>query len=73
MKTVAVTDFLTQHELALAYKLKKADAIYNEITLPNIARINETLGQENDAKYLAYAIENVVAQATGKARGANHA
>jgi hypothetical protein len=32
---------------------------------PNMERINETIGQENDASYIAYAIEYLVSQLRG--------
>lgn len=59
MKTM-LKDFLTDDEIRRAVKLKKCDAIQREIIEPNLARINRALGQENDARYLAYAVEYAV-------------
>lgn len=64
MKTVKLSDFLTDDEIRLAIKLYENKAILSyakevmeQITRPNIARINESLGQMNNPMYLAYAIE----------------
>jgi len=68
MKSVAIQDFLTQGEIERAIDLyAKCAADDNsapfsilcerEIIEPAIDRINKTLGQENDPKYLAYCVE----------------
>lgn len=73
-KQVAITDFLTEAEIKLAVAMhaelsKKGQAHYfankfcEDVTKPNIARINAALGQENDPKYLAYMVEYVVSRA----------
>lgn len=53
-------DFLTESEIRRAVALKKAKTIRDLIIAPNIKRINESLGQENDEMYLAYMVEYVV-------------
>ena len=69
MKTMTLPQFLTEAQIAHAVKLYEAhgmDAvgkIRSEVIEPNIAAINEKLGQENDATYLAYAIVHVCSQA----------
>lgn len=63
-KTVTLYDFLTPAEI------ERASALYDaappgtfarlceqEIIKPCLARINTALGQENDARYLAYVVE----------------
>lgn len=67
MKMVAITDFLTEAELRQAWALwgtlrgtgTFAATVDREIIAPHLARINEALGQVNDARYLAYAVEYV--------------
>jgi hypothetical protein len=63
-KTVSITQFLTEPQILLARRLYAAsrdqgDAvaqIHAQVIEPNLAAINEKLGQENDAHYLAYAV-----------------
>lgn len=70
MKNVPLTDFLTEAEidqaLALWLKLKDtgtfAATCDREIITPILPRINAALGQANDARYMAYAIEFVFSQ-----------
>jgi len=54
---VRLTDFLTKKQIALAMELKTAKQIHDKVIQPNINTINRLLGQENDAMYLAYAVE----------------
>ncbi len=69
-KTMTLLDFLTQSQidsaLALFKKFKNTGKFATEcakqIIEPNMAEINAKLGQENDAKYLAYACEHVFTQ-----------
>ena len=69
MKTMTLPQFLTEAQIAHAVKLYEAhgmDAvgkIRSEVIEPNMDAINEKLGQENDATYLAYAIVHVCSQA----------
>jgi hypothetical protein len=62
MKTVKLSDFLTQRQIKLAMKLKTARQIHDEVIKPNIKAINKVLGQENDPMYLAYAVEYAIGQ-----------
>lgn len=70
-KMMSVTDFLTAEEIDRAIRLYGetlgkgifATRCAAEIIAPVLPRINEKLGQENDAKYLAYAVEYALAQA----------
>jgi hypothetical protein len=71
MTHASITDFLTPEEIeraqALWQELKDtgrfAATVARDIIEPNMARINAALGQENDARYLAYAVEYVFGQA----------
>ncbi len=64
MKKVSISDFLNPKEIEDAIKLYKAappgtfaKECAEKIISPNLTRINSSLGQENDPKYLAYAVE----------------
>jgi hypothetical protein len=61
-KTMTLPDFLTPNEINLAVTLKDRVLVRDEIIKPNMERINTSLGQENDADYLAYAVEYVMNQ-----------
>lgn len=74
-KTMLIGDFLTDDEIAKATKLYQqlqaeqrlhhfATQFCNEVTKPNIERINTAVGQACDPKYLAYCVEYVLQQAT---------
>lgn len=69
MKTVTLPQFLTASQIAHAEKLYKAhgmDAVAKiqaQVIEPNMAAINAKLGQENDARYLAYAVVHACSQA----------
>jgi hypothetical protein len=70
MKTMTIDQFLLPAEIDRAAELYKtlagtgrfAATVDVEIIAPNIARINKALGQENDPRYLAYAVEYVFIQ-----------
>ena len=68
MKTMTLPQFLTDGQIAKASKLYKAhgmDAVAKiqaQVIEPSMAAINEKLGQENDARYLAYAVVYVFSQ-----------
>ena len=74
MKTVQLSQILTNVEFNRArilYKQLKdtgtfASTLTEEIIAPNIERINKALGQENDPKFLAYAVEYVLSQGGAK-------
>jgi len=59
---IELEDFLTKEEISLAFSLENAAAIEEKITRPQIKRINETIGQENDPLYMAYLVEFLIAQ-----------
>jgi hypothetical protein len=65
MRTVTLGDFLTDDEIAEAARLRDHAKILEQIIAPNLERINAALGQENDARYLAYAIEYAVTHGRG--------
>jgi hypothetical protein len=65
-RSVRITDFLTQEEIVRAMRLYNkaspgtfASRCAEEIIAPVIDRINQKLGQENDPRYLGYAVEHV--------------
>jgi hypothetical protein len=67
-KSVKLTDFLTAAQIKAAEKLWKDPYAFHknvveQILVPNMAEINRKLGQENDAGYLAYAIEYIFIKA----------
>lgn len=66
-KAVTIADFLTGAQVRQCIALYKeckgrgfAQLCCDQIIKPNIAEINVKLGQENDPKYLAYAVEYVM-------------
>lgn len=65
-KKTRLKDFLTDGEIIECIHIKNqlganaARVICEKVVKPNLKRINETLRQENDAMYLAYAIERVL-------------
>ena len=72
MKTMSLPQFLTAAQIAEAVRLfetqtKGAGAVMEQILErviePNITAINAKLGQENNARYLAYAVVYVLTQA----------
>lgn len=70
MKHISIGEFLTEDEIAHVKAVwERAEdtsqfvaIVQREVIEPNMARINATLGQENDARYLAYAVAAVFAQ-----------
>ena len=76
MKYVAIADFLTDAEIDKALVIiaeARGDCslhakLRDAVIAPNMARIDAALGQENDADYLAYAVEFVLESAPGTYR-----
>jgi len=72
VKTVPLSQFLTETQSDQAvrlYKVHGMDAVTQiqaHVIEPNMIAINEKLGQENDARYLAYAVVYVFMQSTSK-------
>lgn len=70
MKQITLTDFLTDDAIQAAWEIYQkhkgsghvAALIATNIIEPNMATINDKLGQENDAHYLAYCCEHVFNQ-----------
>lgn len=75
-KRVNLTDFLTQAQIEQAAALYSAhkgfvgSAFINEVVekiiAPNLLEINRKLGQDNDARYLAYATGYILSQVQGR-------
>lgn len=70
MKTMTLPQFLTKAQIRVAaglYAEHGMDAVTEiqvRIIEPNMATINAKLGQENDPRYLAYAVVYVLSQAS---------
>lgn len=62
MPITTLSKFLTSSELETCWNLKQARLICEQVIKPNLARINQALGQENDPMYLAYAVEYAISQ-----------
>jgi hypothetical protein len=71
-KTISAHDFLTDTQIGEAMALWKKHratprafntAVVAKVILPNMDEINRKLGQENDARYLAYALEYIFMKA----------
>ena len=61
---VSLTDFLTKEQIQQAKKIFDKEktptkTICGEIIKPNLTKINQKLGQENDPMYLSYACEYI--------------
>lgn len=67
-RTFTLPDFLTDAQIAQAADLYQAHgldataAIRAQVIEPNMHAINAKLGQENDARYLAYAVVYVLSR-----------
>ena len=69
MKTVTLPQFLTDEQIKQAARLyethglsEACEQILTHVIEPNMATINKKLGQENDARYLAYAVVYVLSK-----------
>lgn len=69
MKSFTLPDLLTEDQIAHAAQLYKAHGmeavskIQAEVIEPNMASINEKLGQPNSLRYVAYAVVYVFSEA----------
>ena len=63
MKSVTLPMFLTENEIDRAVAMKDRVRVRDEIIKPNMDRINQALGQENDPDYLAWAVTYVLTSA----------
>jgi hypothetical protein len=67
-KSIALPEFLTRWQIAEAtalYQVYGMDAVAKiqaQIIEPNMTTIDAKLGQENDPRYLAYAVVYVLSQ-----------
>ncbi len=74
MKTVTLPQFLTEEQIDQAIRLYRfhgddaVEPIRTIVIEPNMAEINAKLGQENDARYLAYATVYVLSQTAATER-----
>ena len=69
-KTITLPEFLTEAQIieaTLLYEIDGIDAteqILTRVIEPNLAAINAKLGQENNARYLAYMVIIVLSKAS---------
>ena len=63
MKTMNLGDILTDDEINRAILLRNRKDVRDQLIRPNMGRINASLGQENDADYLSFAVEYVMKKA----------
>ncbi len=71
MKTATIEDILDDQQIRRAIVMfdelgghhQVVNRYVSELIEPNLAEINKRLGQENDARYLAYAVYWAVSQA----------
>jgi len=69
VKTTTLLDFLTEAQIADALDLydkhgdRAVEQIQQRVIEPNLPAINAKIGQENDARYLAYAVVHVLTKA----------
>lgn len=69
-KKVTISDFLTDQQIEAAVIIYDnnanssmlVDLLEEQIIAPNMAVINQKLGQENNSRYLAYALVYVLSQ-----------
>lgn len=66
-RKITLPDFLDEQQLKQAETICREEQapnrrLVNELIAPNLETINQKLGQENDARYLAYVIEFVMRQ-----------
>jgi hypothetical protein len=70
VKALTLPDFLTEDQIAKALALYKRDGIEAKrqiqtlVIEPNMDAINEKIGQENDASYLAYMVVHTLWKST---------
>ncbi len=65
-KTVAIGDFVTPEMFELIKEIgADVDRLEREVIRPNLEEINRKLGQENNSRYLAYAVVHAINQCMG--------
>ena len=62
VKKVSLNDFLTEEQIEAAASCTSVNDICETVIRPNIAIINEKLGQKNDPMFLAYCCQYVFQQ-----------
>lgn len=67
-KTTTLGSFLTDEQINQAIQIVKTEStphkrLLEEVIKPNMEEIDRKIGQENDAGYIAYAVEHVLSQA----------
>ena len=59
-RVVRLPDILTPDEIDRALELLDLTKIHDELIAPNMERINASLGQANDSRYLAYLVQHIL-------------
>jgi hypothetical protein len=59
-RVVRLPDILTPDEIDRALELLDLKKIHDELIAPNMERINASLGQANDSRYLAYLVQHIL-------------
>jgi len=63
-KTITLGDFITRDQMQKCIELyPDSSAICEQVVKPNMDEINRKLGQDNDARYIAYLIVHVIGSA----------
>lgn len=62
MKMIKVGDIFTQEMIELAMTCKSTNEIEEKVIKPNMEEINRKSGQENDSRYMSYAMEFAISQ-----------
>lgn len=57
MKSIFLSQILTDEEIKKCLSLTSVQEIAREVIIPNLERINAVTGQENDPMYIAYAVD----------------
>jgi hypothetical protein len=65
-KSVNVLEIFTRQMIEDAKKCKNAQEILHKVISPNMKRIDEKTGQENNALYWAYVMEHIINELKGK-------
>jgi hypothetical protein len=72
VRQVTIGDIFTDEEIERARTIRDecgagefARRFADEVVTPVLPRINAALGQENDARYLAYMVEHALGQSAG--------
>jgi hypothetical protein len=67
MKKITLYDFLTDEQVDMAVAMyPDRKRIRDHIIEPNMKRINERIGQENDPNYISYIVVHIISEVNRK-------